>query len=231
VGDGDWEATLQLLKDSDIRAYTDPSRMKKGSGRQGTWEDEEVEAVTAVGVEGQGEGGIDLLLDVHVQRDGTGETRHTLSWIWTTMPLDLADGQNDDILRSEWAKSHAHAARATEEVNLLHEEMHRVLVFLPWKADWWMQQAESRSVLDLSLSEGLQAYSMQQSYVQTLLAINFRSTWISPLEDAMEPNQENDGHDDGDDLDGNDDDNDDSDNNGNHEGSVAGGEEDSNDEL
>jgi hypothetical protein len=231
VGSGDWEAILQPLKDSDIRAYTDPSKMKKGSGRRGTREDEEVEAVTAVGVEGQGEGGIDLLLDVRVQRDGTGETRRTLSWIWTTMPLDLADGQNDDILRSEWAKSRARAARATEEVNLLREEMRRVLMFLPWKADWWMQRAASRSVSDLSLSEGLQAYSMQQSYVQTLLAINFRYTWKSPLEDVMEPNQENDKHDDDDDPEGDDDDDDDGDNNGNHEGGGAGGEDDSDDEL
>jgi len=139
VGSGDWEAILQPLKDSDICAYTNPSWMKKRSGRWGTQEDEEVEAVIAVGVEGQGEGGIDLLLNIHVQRDGTGETPCTLSWIWTTMPLDLADGQNDDILRSGWAKSHAHATWAMEEVNLLCEEMCHVLVFLPWKADWWMQ--------------------------------------------------------------------------------------------
>jgi hypothetical protein len=94
-----------------------------------------------------------------------------------------------------------------------------------------MQQAESRLVLDLLLSEGLRAYSMQQSYVQTLLAINLHSIWILPLEDIMEPNQENDEHNDGDNLDGDDNDDNDGNNNGNHRGSVAGGEKDSNNEL
>ncbi|KAF8222792.1 hypothetical protein L208DRAFT_1060319, partial [Tricholoma matsutake] len=182
VGSGDWEAILQPLKDSDICAYTDPSQMKKGSGRQGTQEDEEMEAVVVVDTKGQGEGSIDLLPYVHVQRDGTGETHCTLSWIWTTMPVNLADGQNDNILRLEWAKSRAHAAWAMEEVILLHEEMCHVLVFLPWKADWWLQQVECRSVLDLLLLEGLQAYAMQQSYVQTLLATHSCCIWKSPLE-------------------------------------------------
>ncbi|KAF8236756.1 hypothetical protein L208DRAFT_1250942, partial [Tricholoma matsutake] len=229
VGSGDWEAILQPLKDSDICAYTDPSWMKKGGGRQGTQEDEEMETVVVVDTEGQGEGSIDLL--PNVQRDGTGETRCTLSWIWTTMPVNLADGQNDDILRSEWAKSRARAAQATEEVILLREEMHHVLVFLPWKAGWWLQQAECRSVSDLSLLEGLQAYAMQQSYVQTLLATHFHCIWKSPLEDVMESTQEDDEHNNDDDLEGNDED-DGGDNNGDDDSSGAGmgGEDNSGDE-
>ncbi|KAF8224885.1 hypothetical protein L208DRAFT_1508412 [Tricholoma matsutake] len=165
-------------------------------------------------MKGQVEGSIDLLPDVHVQRDGTGETHCTLSWIWTTIPVNLADGQNDDILQSEWAKSHACTAWAMEEVILLCEEMCRVLVFLPWKADWWLQRVECRSVSDLSLLEGLWAYAMQQSYVQTLLATHFCCIWKSPLEDVMESTQEDDEHDDDDDSEGNDED-DSSNNNGN----------------
>jgi hypothetical protein len=71
--------------------------MKRGSGRWRMQEDE-MEAVTVVGMEGQGEGSIDLLPDACVQRDGTGETHCTFSWIWTTMPIDLVDGKNDNIL-------------------------------------------------------------------------------------------------------------------------------------
>ncbi|KIJ89482.1 hypothetical protein K443DRAFT_70826, partial [Laccaria amethystina LaAM-08-1] len=61
------------------------------------------------------------------------------------------------------------------------EEMRRVLEFLQWKADWWLQRTESRTTVDASLSEALQAYCMEQSSVQSLLSIHFRALWRTPL--------------------------------------------------
>jgi hypothetical protein len=43
-------------------------------------------------------------------------------------------------LRIEWAKTRAKALRYAEEVDLLEEEMRRVLQFLEWRASWWRAQ-------------------------------------------------------------------------------------------
>ncbi|KAJ7302318.1 hypothetical protein DFH08DRAFT_978038 [Mycena albidolilacea] len=43
-----------------------------------------------------------------------------------------------EALRIEWAKTRARAWRWTEEVDLVEEEMRRVLEFQRWKAEWWM---------------------------------------------------------------------------------------------
>ena len=52
--------------------------------------------------------GIDLYVETCEKRDGTGETRHMLSWIWTTdSRTPNPDDDDDEILRVEWAKSRA----------------------------------------------------------------------------------------------------------------------------
>jgi hypothetical protein len=55
---------------------------------------------------------------------------------------DNPDNSNDNILRVEWVKSCARAARACEEVLLLREEMRRVLEYLQWELRWWVTQAD-----------------------------------------------------------------------------------------
>ncbi|KAG2750254.1 hypothetical protein P692DRAFT_20421062 [Suillus brevipes Sb2] len=56
--------------------------------------------------------------------------------------MDLVVGVGDDqdetiqdSLRIEWCR--AQSMRWAEEVELLHEEMRRVLQFLRWHAAWW----------------------------------------------------------------------------------------------
>ena len=98
-----------------------------------------------------------------------------------------------------------HATWATEEILLLHEELHHVLEFLWWKADWWLQRTESRTMVDASLSEGLQAYCKEQSYVQSLLSISFHVLWRTPLQDSENEGMEGDEHSDDDDPDDDDD--------------------------
>ncbi|KAJ7099018.1 hypothetical protein C8R44DRAFT_593419, partial [Mycena epipterygia] len=70
-----------------------------------------------------------------------------MSWIWRTgmasltavaaTSEDAARRATDKGLRVEWAKTRARAHRWTEEVDLLEEEMRRILVFLEWRAGWW----------------------------------------------------------------------------------------------
>jgi hypothetical protein len=86
--------------------------------------------------------------------------------------------------------------------------MRRVLEFLRWKADWWSRHIESRTMADASQSEGLQAYCMEQSYVQSLLSITFRMLWKTPLQDSKDESMEGDEHNDDDDPNNDDDDDD-----------------------
>ncbi|KAJ3500804.1 hypothetical protein NLJ89_g9630 [Agrocybe chaxingu] len=210
-GPGDWETELQVLQDGDIRGYQDPNRLRQRAGRRGTLEDGQIDTSTPAEMETEE---FSLLPEERSRRDGTGESRRTLSWIWlmkaTSASVDdnggtstgtgkgkdkrarVADSpsdnehndadESDDILRSEWAKSRARAARAKEEVLLLREEMRRVLQFLEWKAKWWLGRAEFRSD-DKARMEALQGYALAQAALHRSLAVNFRAAWEKPLGD------------------------------------------------
>ena len=53
-----------------------------------------------------------------------------------------------------------------EDVVLLDEEMHYVLKFCKWKADWWMKQVPLRKDLDAPLIEGSHAYMSEQAQME-----------------------------------------------------------------
>ena len=182
-GHGDWESELRDLADADIRAYQDPNKLVKKVGRLGTMEDQQISRnIKTDGFEEAMETEeFTLLPEQRDWRDGTGETRHVLSWIWLTgNGAANADNSEDEILQIEWAKSRACAARAAEEVLLLKEEMRRVLEFLKWKADWWILRVGLRSETK-GTAEGLHAYAHKQSLIQKNLAQHFRSIWDAPL--------------------------------------------------
>jgi hypothetical protein len=144
-GPGDWETELKPLADGDIRGYQDAKRLRICVGRRGIWEDDQVEVEGSIAVDGPAAetDSFTLYDEERTRRDGTGETRRTLSWIWTSGTFtDDPENANDEILRAEWSKSRARAARAREEVLLLREEMRRVLEFLGWKARWWLYFAD-----------------------------------------------------------------------------------------
>ncbi|KAK0209542.1 hypothetical protein IW262DRAFT_1450772 [Armillaria fumosa] len=128
VGPGSWESVLRVLRNEDIRAYTDPARLPRGPGRKGTNE------------------------------DGDEPSR-------ASAPQE--EGDNDEILRSEWCFSRARAK----------EEMQCVLQFLNWKAKWWVDRKALREVKDdACLSEGLHAYAEWQR----------DGMWAVPLEEYDE---------------------------------------------
>lgn len=81
-------------------------------------------------------------------------------------------------LRVEWAKSRARAKRWHEEVLLLQEEMRRVLVYLEYKAAWWVEcgDAEGRETSP-ALAEGLRAYAEGQAQLQRDLYSKFSDKW------------------------------------------------------
>ena len=201
-GEGPWEEVLQVLMDADVRSYPDKNRLRVRTGRPGTLDDAQVEAAEGGGglsgattgedVDMEDEAGISLWEEERTRRDGTGETRRTLSWIWTTKSrTPNNDNETDDILRSEWAKSRAHVNRCKKEVQLLREEMRRVLVFLEWKSEWWLQRLGLREGLSRDLDEGLKAFAMGQADLQRRLAVHFREIWKGSLHDSAAENSTN----------------------------------------
>lgn len=84
-------------------------------------------------------------------------------------------------LRSEWAKCHARAARWSEEVSLLVEEMRRVLWFAHWKVNWWGCQANLRQDQREDIQEGLAAYAAKQAAIWEEMGSRFSAEWYPLL--------------------------------------------------
>ncbi|KAG6824257.1 hypothetical protein H0H92_007533 [Tricholoma furcatifolium] len=110
------------------------------------------------------------------------EGRRVVSWIWRT--LGVINDKNDsealrDALRIEWCKSRSRAMRFSEEVELLAEEMQRVLRYLTFKETWW--QAKAAYALNNSFvpicQEGLVAYASRQASLCAQLHKSFSHSW------------------------------------------------------
>ncbi|KAG1837469.1 hypothetical protein C8R48DRAFT_751632 [Suillus tomentosus] len=101
--------------------------------------------------------------DVHsmsAPKKGESEGRIQLSWIWLVEGVgDDEDEVVQDCLRVEWCKTRARAMQWTEEVELLQEEMRRVLCFLRWH----VKGAISSPDID---AEGLIAYAGRQAQLR-----------------------------------------------------------------
>ncbi|KAJ7029541.1 hypothetical protein C8F04DRAFT_962701 [Mycena alexandri] len=112
-----------------------------------------------------------------------------MSWIWRTgitalaaaasMSEEAAVKATNESLRVEWAKTRARARRWTEEVDLLEEEMRRVLVFLEWKASWWrgLKDRQHEVVEDSELVESFNAYAERQATIQDAMKARFEENW------------------------------------------------------
>ncbi|KAH7904101.1 hypothetical protein BJ138DRAFT_1175416 [Hygrophoropsis aurantiaca] len=110
--------------------------------------------------------------------EGESEGNRTLSWIWKTHDVaDTTDRGIADALRIEWNKARARAHRWQEEIQLLKEEMRRVLAFFGWQADWWDRQASRRTDVSAAHAEGLQAYAARQAWIRRNMANHFVKLW------------------------------------------------------
>ncbi|KAJ8585288.1 hypothetical protein M405DRAFT_699075, partial [Rhizopogon salebrosus TDB-379] len=168
-GPGPWEEVLRPLEPGNMRSYVDPEIP--------TWK-----PVNTSDPSGLDDSLMDDTMDRADRRQPTGETRRTFSWIWISIPAAIARGEEgmDDILHAEWLKSRAWAARWTEEVQLLREEMRHVLAFLEWRSNWWKECPVLRQV-DTALAEALRAFASEQAQLQLNIVASFRDLWRKPL--------------------------------------------------
>ncbi|KAJ7147717.1 hypothetical protein C8R43DRAFT_1129633 [Mycena crocata] len=140
-----WEALLRPLAKEDVRGmpralFQDPER-KKQLMRKGA-----VARAKAA--------------------QASADAKATMSWIWRGPGVEAKEGAGgkkgeaskgdkaseghkeptgmNEALRIEWAKTRARFMRQEEQLNLLEEEMRRILAFLDWEADWWDSIASMR---------------------------------------------------------------------------------------
>ncbi|KAF6743253.1 hypothetical protein DFP72DRAFT_1080451 [Ephemerocybe angulata] len=111
---------------------------------------------------------------------------YVFSWIWVakgarTTRRDDVDAQIDENLRVEWAKSRARSLRWDEEVELLQEEMRRVVVYLFWKAEWWEGKRHENKAVPQDIRLGLEAYGAKQAWYCRELARSSLQLWVPIL--------------------------------------------------
>ncbi|KAF7329538.1 CxC2 domain-containing protein [Mycena kentingensis (nom. inval.)] len=99
-----------------------------------------------------------------------------VSWIW------FVGGDGDvrelhDSVRVQWAKARARRDRWTEEVELLQEEMRRVLRSLDWAEKQWQARVLVERVVDGELSAAMTAYALRQAAVHRRISDSFRGKW------------------------------------------------------
>src|SRR5262245_834542 len=122
---------------------------------------------------------------------GYGEHRQWRMILWMVMKLMMVRNffycdflgftfSTYEAIRIEWTKSRARTGRWSEDVKLTVEEMRRVLVYMVWKANWWLTQANHRQEsVDADLQEGLVAYAHKQASVFRRLGAGFAREWSS----------------------------------------------------
>ncbi|KAJ7248075.1 hypothetical protein C8J57DRAFT_1673431 [Mycena rebaudengoi] len=169
----EWEVALKPLAEKDVRGMP-----------RAHFGDEARQAATKAG-KGKGKG------KPSAKRRKVGEYK-VLSWIWLTQrkaPTAMEEGEEeegegeggqpamDEALRIEWAKTRARSLRWSEEVQLLEEEMRRIIQYLNWKADWWRSRVGLRENIDAKQLEGDRAYALRQAALKEALAASFAAKW------------------------------------------------------
>ncbi|KAK7054020.1 CxC2 domain-containing protein [Favolaschia claudopus] len=115
-----------------------------------------------------------------------------MSWIWTQGGGPGTDEQQlVDAVRVEWAKTKARRDRWVEEVELLREEMRRVLRFLAWRALWWEQRRAVLWEVAPEVRAGLQAYAARQAALARRMARTWREAWNASATTAVRTVMEN----------------------------------------
>ncbi|KAJ8088970.1 hypothetical protein PM082_014217 [Marasmius tenuissimus] len=82
-----------------------------------------------------------------------------------------------EALRIEWAKSWARKRRWQEELALVDEEMHCVLMTLRYEAEVWRSRAVFSTDVEPAVVEGMCAYAEEQARICEELGSTFQALW------------------------------------------------------
>lgn len=177
----DWQVHLKPLKDEDVRGrpnphFADEDRQKGKKRRKTRRLDPEAEARLA---ELRAEEKLPLSWIWLVQGDSGKETDMVNNECRCDGKLGRQHANQRPVLRVEWAKTRASGMRYAEEIDLLEEEMRRVVHFLRWRVWWWRSLIGLRSAVqpDAALREGHAAYAEKQALYMEGLAARFEKMW------------------------------------------------------
>ncbi|KAG2152984.1 uncharacterized protein EDB93DRAFT_1239811 [Suillus bovinus] len=115
--------------------------------------------------------------DLRPMGDLGGRTQGTaiMSWIWHVHGIPSDNARL--VLHMEWCKMRARCNQWFEEIQLLLEEMRRVLEFLDWQAKWWEAWVTLHVAEQSEDNEGLVAYAKHQAAICRSLSAKFRALW------------------------------------------------------
>ncbi|KAG2103729.1 uncharacterized protein F5147DRAFT_746669 [Suillus discolor] len=114
-------------------------------------------------------------------------------WHSSLRPLNQADirsmtdllwGESEGTRKLSWIWNMARAMRWAEEVELLKDEMWRILQFFVWDAQCWDERGLEDALHDVhddDEREGLIAYAKRQASLCRRLAESFRTSWTDTL--------------------------------------------------
>ena len=117
---------------------------------------------------------------------GVGDGHYAMSWIWRgyawSEESDLSDQEVNETVRHEWMTCRARADRWREEMELLQEEMRRVVVFLEWKSSSWTGRVGARlGSVAVDVQHGIDAYARKQANTYHELAVSLANQWLPHL--------------------------------------------------
>ncbi|KAJ7457085.1 hypothetical protein FB451DRAFT_1510779 [Mycena latifolia] len=172
----DYMPELQLLKASDLILQSvearDPGKAAKSDR----------EAQKKLGRIGSG------LASRALRSDASSSTPAGVPWIWMAEgSLDDSEKDLHELLRVEWARAKARKSRWDEEVELLREEMRRVIRYLAWQVAYWEQlRATTAARVDIGAAtrHGMEAYAAKQAALYRQLSDHFRDGLSLPVDVA-----------------------------------------------
>ncbi|KAK7032404.1 hypothetical protein VNI00_013152 [Paramarasmius palmivorus] len=181
LGPGDWMKVFQELRDEDVRAINErllceqeKEQLRQDKIRAGLSQEEAERLIS--GVNGVPTVTSKPLLD-------RGESKRIApSWIWFKYSEDgsrdsATTAEIEASLKVEWCKARARARRSREELLLVEEEMRRSIAFCYSQSQWWLSQMDRRKDIDPPLTEGLNAYAIEQTFTERRRAELWTKKW------------------------------------------------------
>ncbi|KAJ7025133.1 hypothetical protein C8F04DRAFT_968170 [Mycena alexandri] len=123
-----------------------------------------------------------------MRSDASSTKAAGVSWIWISPgALDDSEKELHESLRVEWSRAKARKNRWDEEVELLREEMRRVIRYLVWETARWEELAvrsAGRQDVTREMRDGLRAYAAKQANMHHELCVLFQSEMGQTVEEA-----------------------------------------------
>ncbi|THU87930.1 hypothetical protein K435DRAFT_866769 [Dendrothele bispora CBS 962.96] len=217
-GHGDWEQSIRELKDADVRGLSERVLTREEADRREHLRERAIREkdldnndfyFQEEGIQSRVQGETRRALswiwwDQWELKEGTtddpdyidGEFTHPVCTYRNRRYGHTSTGifLSDEFLaavRVEYCKSKARLDRSKEEVQLLCEELRRMMEYSLWKAEWWLsRRLGGEGMLSIGesvtaeLADGLNSYALQQVSIMKNRHDHLDKTWTPLIEHA-----------------------------------------------